>query len=238
MQCQCTTSDIRCLDLLTVKLYLAVLESRDRVCVSEQLLKCETVQSSFVFCVWDCGLCIVCLRLWVGYCVVRVLCVRDCRLCIVFCVWDCGLWIVYRVRDCGLGRQSGGVSTLARTVGQIKCHPHQYICATATLPSSLFPTISYVGSHPWAAPPCPTMGTRGRLLAPEPKWISQSSQMDFSGVRLWFPRLNFPGARFLALRQDGALSDSQVADEGWFPLADFSLPEKKHKSEFMESKDM
>ena len=64
------------------------------------------------------------------------------------------------------------------------------------------------------------MGTRGRLLAPEPKWISRSSQMDFSGVRLWFPRLNFPGARFLALRQDGAFSDLQLAEEGWFPLSE------------------
>ena len=47
---------------------------------------------------------------------------------------------------------------------------------SATLPSLLSNTSSYFGNHPWGAPP----GTRDRLLAPESKWISRSSQMDFS----------------------------------------------------------
>ena len=46
----------------------------------------------------------------------------------------------------------------------------------ATLPVLLSNTSSYFGNHPWGAPP----GTRDRLLAPESKWISRSSQMDFS----------------------------------------------------------
>ena len=51
----------------------------------------------------------------------------------------------------------------------------------ATLPVLLSNTSSYFGNHPWGAPPSrPTIGTRARLLAPESKWISRSSQMDFS----------------------------------------------------------
>ena len=162
---KCTTSDIRCLDLLTVKLYLAVLESRDRVCVSEQFLKCETVQSSFVFCVWDCGLCIVCLRLWVGYCVFDIV---GCVLCFVFETVGCGLCIVFETVGWA-GSQAELAPwlefappclvlcyTLPRTVGQIKCHPHQYICATATLHPlcffQLFPTLETTLEPPRPAP--------------------------------------------------------------------------------------
>ena len=134
-----------------------------------------------------------------------------------------------------LARLSTTLLQLARTVGQIKSHPHQYYSTLLAFSS----TISYVRSHPWAAPPQPTMGTRGRLLAPEPKWISRSSQMDFSGVRLWFPRLNFPGRDFSRfVKMEPPLIRSWQTRDGFlcqtFPCQRIT----QIASEFLEAKDI